>query len=59
MLDLTLEIKEGRTGLIYATSPNPRGLLVAGRSLAEVLAKIPAALEELEEAMRSVASSTP
>ena len=43
----SIEIERGVAGLYYGTSPDERGLLVAGASQDEVIAKVPEALDEL------------
>lgn len=46
-MKISLDVERGET-LFFVTSPNVRGLLVAGSSLADVLAKVPDALEEMD-----------
>jgi hypothetical protein len=43
-------IKEGKTGLFFATSPDVKGLLVAEPTKEETLAAVPQALKELAAA---------
>lgn len=47
---LALNVERLHTGLLLVTSPDVRGLMVAGRDLGEVLASVPAAMAELREA---------
>jgi hypothetical protein len=47
---MTLRISSAPSGLIAITSDEDRGLLVAERTLAGALAKVPGAIAELEEA---------
>ena len=42
-----ISIDQGRTGLLYATSPDLRGLLVAEPTMAELRAAIPQAVTDL------------
>lgn len=49
-LRLHLTIAEGDAGLFCIWSDNPRGLLVADRTLAGALAMVPQALAELRDA---------
>lgn len=45
-----VRIEEGREGLFYATSPDLRGLLVAGKTLDELNDRVPEAISMLFEA---------
>lgn len=45
--DYRIEVTEGRTGLLYATSPDLRGLLVAARTRAELVEMVPDAIRDL------------
>lgn len=48
---IRVRIETGREGLLYATSPNLRGLLVAEPTRAELLRAIPQAIADLYEAI--------
>ena len=54
---IRVEVKEGKTGLFYATSPDLRGLLVTGRSADELERNIPEAIGDLSKAMNVSAPS--
>lgn len=53
---MTLEITEGKSGLVFVTckQDGPKGLLVAGTDLKDVLLQVPQALKDLEDAKASV-----
>lgn len=55
--NLTLQVVKGDTGLWFVTSPNPRGLLVAGKTMAEAIAGVPNALTELVIAQQALISA--
>jgi hypothetical protein len=44
---IRITVDEGATGLLYATSPDVEGLLVAGRTAEALDAAIPAAISDL------------
>ena len=44
---IRVEYKEGSTGLIYATSPDLKGLLVAKPTMDELVAAVPEAIADL------------
>ena len=50
---LTINIERGDAGLYYATSPEYKGLLVAKPTLDEVFARLPGAITEIRELMRT------
>jgi predicted RNase H-like HicB family nuclease len=45
----TIEIEQGKSGALYARSPEVPGLLVSGRSLEVLLGNLPNALKSLIE----------
>lgn len=45
-----INLNQGREGLLYATSPELKGLLVAAADLAELEDEIPVAITEMYEA---------
>jgi hypothetical protein len=47
---MTLSISASESGLIAVTADEPKGLLVTGHSLAEVLERVPGAIYELMSA---------
>lgn len=44
---ISIEIKQGEHGLYYGTSPNLKGLLIAGESPEGVVAQAPSVIAEL------------
>jgi predicted RNase H-like HicB family nuclease len=53
MTDIPITIERGKHGLYYGTSPALRGLLVAGKSIKDVMARIPQAITELRTAQQT------
>lgn len=47
---LTLNVERMDTGLLLVTSPDVWGLMVVGRDLSDLLARVPDAISELREA---------
>lgn len=50
MAEISIDIERGEAGLFYGTSKAMKGLLIAGNSIAEVMDKAPAAIEEMRAA---------
>ena len=48
---VTVQVKQGRTGLYYGVSDDMRGLLVAGLTPDQVLEHAAVAIEQLREAL--------
>lgn len=55
MSRIQINIETGEKGLWYATSPEVKGLLVAGTTLLECISAIPAALKDMEVVRRAFA----
>ncbi|WP_246775448.1 hypothetical protein [Methylobacterium aquaticum] len=51
---LTLWVEECPSGMFVVTSPNPRGLLCTGQTMAEALAEVPTVLALLARAQAEV-----
>ena len=47
MTNIKIEYQAGRTGLIFATSPDLPGLLVAATTMDELAKRVPAAIRDL------------
>lgn len=58
MSDIPIKIKLGKHGLYYGTSPTVKGLLVTGKSIAEVMGRVPQALAEMRAAVAKARGET-
>lgn len=56
-VNLPVDIVQGKSGLVFITSPLIQGVLASGANEAEALGRVQAILDELMEAMDDVVNS--
>jgi predicted RNase H-like HicB family nuclease len=56
---ILINVELGEHGLYYGTSPQEKGLLVTGKSIKEMMDRVPSALTELRRVEKNLCQDTP